>query len=216
MENNQITLLKTLEFSELYEKANVQRPLTIFEWAIAKEMYVDFNRLFAQLGATNMTINTLIRKLEHINGVNIRYSDDELIDIEYSMDNRSVEYVVITVSTHEDTGKLYVCSGFDVAIPRQDYEYECLDMNMAQNIIVTKDDTLKDIYDDTKPVQNVLYSVKFPLDNYSVVKNSEELYELAKTLKELRLNNGEKAEVNKLDGEVIEILRAYNIQVVVL
>ena len=67
-------------------------------------MYVDFNRLFAQLGATNMTINTLIRKLEHINGVNSRYSDDELIDIEYSMDNRSVEYVVITVSTHEDTG----------------------------------------------------------------------------------------------------------------
>lgn len=56
MENNQITLLKTLEFSELYEKTNVQRPLTIFEWAIAKEMYMDFNRLFAQLGATSMTI----------------------------------------------------------------------------------------------------------------------------------------------------------------
>lgn len=56
MENNQITLLRTLEFSELYEKANAQRPLTIFEWAIAKEMYMDFNRLFAQLGATSMTI----------------------------------------------------------------------------------------------------------------------------------------------------------------
>lgn len=42
MENNQITLLKTLEFPELYEKTNVQRPLTIFEWAIAKEMYMDF------------------------------------------------------------------------------------------------------------------------------------------------------------------------------
>lgn len=48
--NNQITLLRTLEFSELYEKTNVQRPLTIFEWTIAKEMYMDFNRLFAQLG----------------------------------------------------------------------------------------------------------------------------------------------------------------------
>lgn len=58
MENNQITLLKTLEFSELYEKVNAQRPLTIFEWAIAKEMYMDFNRLFAQLGATSMTIFT--------------------------------------------------------------------------------------------------------------------------------------------------------------
>lgn len=148
MENNQITLLRTLEFSELYEKANAQRPLIIFEWAIAKEMYMDFNRLFAQLGATNMTINTLKRKLEHINGVNIRYSNDKLIDIEYSMDNRSVEYVVITVSTHESSGKLYVCSEFDVLIPHQDYEYECLNMNMIQNIIVTKADTLKDIYDD--------------------------------------------------------------------
>jgi hypothetical protein len=147
MENNQITLLKTLEFSELYEKANVQRPLTIFEWAIAKEMYIDFNRLFAQLGAMNMTISTLKRKLEHINDVNIRYSNDELINIEYSMDNNSVEYVVVTVSTHENTGKLYVCSGFDVAIPRQDYEYECLDMNMGQSIIATKNDALKDIYD---------------------------------------------------------------------
>lgn len=148
MENNQITLLRTLEFSELYEKANVQRPLTIFEWAIAKEMYMDFNRLFAQLGATCMTINTLKKILEYINGVNIRYSDDKLIDIEYSMDNRSVEYVVITVSTYENTGKLYVRSEFDVAIPHQDYEYECLDINMVQNIIATKDDTLKDIYDD--------------------------------------------------------------------
>lgn len=148
MENNQITLLKTLEFSELYEKVNAQRPLTIFEWAIAKEMYMDFNRLFAQLGATYMTINTLEKILEYINGVDIRYSDDKLIDIEYSMDNRSVEYVVITVSTYENTGKLYVRSEFDVAIPHQDYEYECLDINMVQNIIATKDDTLKDIYDD--------------------------------------------------------------------
>lgn len=216
MENNQITLLTNLTFSELYEKANVQRPLTIFEWAIAKEMYVDFNRMFAQLKATDMSISRLKRKLEHINGVSIRYSDDELIDIEYSMDNRSVEYVVITVGTHDDTGKLYVCSGFDVAIPNQDYEYECLDMNIVQNILITKDDVLKDIYDDTKPVQNVLYSVKFPLDNYSVIKNSEELYELAKTLKGLRLNDNEKAEVDKLNGEITDILRAYNIQVLVM
>lgn len=216
MENNQITLLKNLGFLDLYGKADIQRPLTIFEWAIAKEMYVDFNRLFAQLEATNMTISALKRELKHINGVNIRYSDDELIEIEYSMDNRFVEYVVITVSTHKNTGKLYVCSEFDVAIPHQDYEYECLDINMAQNIIVTKDDALKDIYDDTEPVQNVLYSVKFPLDNYALVKSSEQLYELAKTLVELRLNYGEKAEVNKLNSEVIEILRAYNIQVEML
>ena len=148
MENNQITLLRTLGLSELYEKANTQRPLTILEWAIAKAIYVDFNKLFAQLGATNMTINALKRKLEHINGVNIRYSNDELIVVEYSIEDRATEHVVITVSTREDTGKLYVCSEFDVAISCQDYEYECLDMDMVQNIIATEDDALKDIHDD--------------------------------------------------------------------
>lgn len=79
-----------------------------------------------------------------------------------------------------------------------------------------EDSTREDIYSNTTPVKNVLYSVKFPLDDYPIVKNSKQLYELAKILKELRLNDGEKAEINKFDCETLEVLHAYNIQVTVL
>lgn len=79
-------IIKNIKIFGIIRESKRTTTINNFEWAIAKEMYIDFNRLFAQLGATYMTINTLKKILEYINGVNIRYSDDKLIDIEYSMD----------------------------------------------------------------------------------------------------------------------------------
>lgn len=212
MENYKVTLLQNKEFEELYDTANVSRPMTLEEWNIAVGMYEDFVSTFSDLVNNCSNIDTLVNKFEHINSCRTRYSDEDVLDLEYYTGSDNVDYICVTISVYHDN-KINISDTFDVAVHGQDYEYECMNTSMEKHVLQTKEQVLHDINDGTLN-ENQLFNVKFPKKDYFVSKNLLDLVEIANKLYTLNGEDDNEHYFTKYDKNgVIEIMNNYNITV---
>lgn len=144
------TVLRDMKFSSLYDTANLQRPMTLDEFTHAKDMYAEFEKMLTEFRVKSNDISTFVNYIKHLNTCDTRNLEldedwsDKYVDIKFNIDDTLVEYILITVSQDQD-GQLHISSSMDIAIPEQDYEYECIEPNEELTVLRTKEEVLRDI-----------------------------------------------------------------------
>lgn len=214
MENYKVTLLqnKNKEFEELYDTANVQRPMTLEEWNVAVGMYENFVSTFSDLVNNCSSIDTLANKFEHTNSCRVRYSNEDVLDLEFYTGSDSVDYICVTMTIYSGS-IIHISHSFDVAVHGQDYEYECMQADMEKHVLQTKEQVLYDISGGTLN-ENQLFNVKFPTNEYFSPRNFSDLVEIANKLYTLSGKDDNKHYFTKYDKSgIIEIMNKYNITV---
>lgn len=212
------TVLKNMTFADLYDQANMQRPMTLSEYAHAQDMFDEFGKLLTEFRAKSNKLSDFMNYVRHINSCGVRTYEEEqdwaeeYADIEFNTGDELVEYILVTVRVDETSHQLYLLDTYDVAIPHQDYEYECITPEEKPVVLRTRDEITQDITGDVAPVQHVLFNVKFPQSDFYVIKNYDYLLELAnllitKTQEDITLF------ANHDKQKVFDFLAKYNIEI---
>lgn len=148
------TVLKDDTFANLYDKEEIQRPMTLDEYTHAQNMFIKFKELLAEFKKKSNNLEEFMDYMRTLDKCGVRdfvdedYYDDSypFVELEFSNNDTLIKYIIVTV--YQSNGQLSLFDNFNVAPFKQTYEWEYEDIlfkELPTIILTTRQEVLKNI-----------------------------------------------------------------------
>lgn len=148
------TLLKDDTFVNLYDREEIQRPMTLDEYTHAQNMFIKFKELLAEFKKKSNNLEELMDYIRTIDKCGVRDFVDEndyedsypFAELEFNTGDTIIHYIIVTVC--QSNGQLSLFDNFNVATFKQTYEWEYEGVIFKEQptiILTTRQEVLKNI-----------------------------------------------------------------------